>query len=519
MRPSERPYITDHQAVPDQTLRQFKHPLHIQPVALRADERNQTKPIVPASQPLYETDFYEQHSPSYEELEENLPANFFSVTSMNNMRLMQISGAMRAVRLIPYSAEPTTGQLSPATEWWVGRAYHSELSAQTSPALQPVPISESLPPLIQLSFDTMSTDATILSLPQAETATKKRAFWLGSGGRTIITLLIGIALLALVVRFVNMPITLHILRYNLATPRGLFFASMAGLSLICSYCIRGARWRLFLQPIGKVSLLCAIQLFWVAMFINFILPVQGGELAKSLMLKRICNIPISKSLPTIAMDKTLDLLPALFIMALVPFIPGIHMSPMLWTILGLVSSILVGLIVTVGLMAMSRRIAGRVIHAGLRFLPQKLASKIEDFAFGFIDALLAGMSRPRIFFPAILLTLLAVGCDGLFALFSFWTVGVTSMTFWIAIFGYAVYTMFYILPTPPGHVGSNEFAGFIVFSELLGYKQNEVTAMFIFSHPLGAVIMGIACMLCLSGLGLSFSNAISLKQHEAGSKM
>src|ERR1700730_11237987 len=172
MRPSEQPYITDHQAVPDRTLRQFKHPLHIHTVALRADERNQTKPIVPTSQPLYETDFYEQHSPSYEELEENLPANFLSVTSMNNMRLMQISGAMRAVRLIPYSAEPTTGQLSPATEWWVGRAYHSELPAQTSPALQPVPISESLPPLIQLSFDTMSTDATILSLPRAETATK-----------------------------------------------------------------------------------------------------------------------------------------------------------------------------------------------------------------------------------------------------------------------------------------------------------------------------------------------------------
>jgi uncharacterized protein (TIRG00374 family) len=321
-------------------------------------------------------------------------------------------------------------------------------------------------------------------------------------------------MLALVARFVNIPLTLYILKSNLETPRGVLFATLAGISLASAYCIRGARWRLFLLPIGKVSLLQAVQLFWIAIFINFILPVQGGELAKSLMLKRICNIPVSQSLPTVAMDKALDLLPALFIMVLVPFIPGIHMNPTLWVILGFVGSILIGLICAVVIMAISRRIATKLIRLALSILPKGLAEKIESFAFGFIDSLLAGASRPKIFIPAVLLTLIAVACDGLFALFSFWTVGVSSMTFWIAIFGYAVYTMFYILPTPPGHVGSNEFAGFIVFSQLLGYKQNDVTAMFIFSHPLGALIMGIACMICLSGLGLSFSNAISLKHVE-----
>ena len=235
-------------------------------------------------------------------------------------------------------------------------------------------------------------------------------------------------------------------------------------------------------------------------------------MAKSLMLKRICNIPISQSLPTVAMDKTLDLLPALLIMALVPFIPGIPMRPMLWLLLGIVGGILIGMVLTIIVMALSRSIATRLIHLGLSFLPERLAGKIEGFALGFIDSLLAGASRPKIFVPAVLLTMLAVTCDGFFALFSFWTVGVNGMTFGIAIFGYAVYTMFYILPTPPGYVGSNEFAGFIVFSQLLGYKQNEVAAMFIFSHPLGALIMGLACLLCLSGLKLSFSHAITLKQ-------
>ncbi len=513
MRQPERPFYTDHQAPHDKARRQFKHPFRSLATDMLPDKEDQRTFFEPSAQPFQKTGlppYLLCDSHSYEELDKNLPSNLFDVTSMSNMRLMQISGAMRAIRLVPYAPEEPIS-VSPSTdEWPLAEESHYTLPAAFSPSASQIePISDSLPPLSlsQISITTAQT-APMQEVPE----TKKQLYWQSQTLKIVLMLLLGIGMLALVVRFVNMPLTFKILQRNLETPRGIFFACLSGLALASSYCIRGARWRLFLKPIGKVSLLQAIQLFWIAVFINFILPVQGGELAKSLMLKRISNIPVSQSLPTVAMDKALDLLPALFIMALVPFIPGIHMSPTLWIILSFVGSILIGLIFAVFLMALSRKWATSLICSTLGFLPKGLAEKIESFAFGFIDSLLAGASRPKIFLPAVLLTLIAVGCDGLFALFSFWAVGVSTMTFWIAIFGYAVYSMFYILPTPPGHIGSNEFAGFIVFSELLGYKQSDVTAMFIFSHPLGAVIMGLACILCLSGLNLSFSNAISLKQ-------
>ncbi|HEU5230064.1 MAG TPA: hypothetical protein VFU49_19750, partial [Ktedonobacteraceae bacterium] len=119
-------------------------------------------------------------------------------------------------------------------------------------------------------------------------------------------------------------------------------------------------------------------------------------------------------------------------------------------------------------------------------------------------------SQPAIFIPAVLLTIIAVIFDGLFAMLAFWTIGY-QIAFGTAIFGYTVYNMFYILPTPPGQVGSNEAIGLLVFSGLLHLDPHVVTAMFFFSHPWAALLMTASGMTCLSTLGLTISGAIKVQ--------
>ena len=143
-------------------------------------------------------------------------------------------------------------------------------------------------------------------------------------------------------------------------------------------------------------------------------------------------------------------------------------------------------------------------------LPKSIGSKVESFATGFVDSLLAGASQPRIFIPAIILTIVAVLFDGLFAMLAFWTIGY-HITFGIALFGYSVYNMFYILPTPPGQVGSNEAVGLLVFSGLLHIPAMQVTAMFVFSHPWAAVLMCTTGLICLSALGLTITGAMKVQ--------
>lgn len=356
------------------------------------------------------------------------------------------------------------------------------------------------------------------SLPQLPVAVvpspvKKQAAWrawLSSPAAKItFGLLIGIGMLYLVTKFVDIGATANVLQQNLATPRGITLALLSGIAFLAAFSIRGMRWKLFLNPIGHISTFKAIQLFLVGIFLNFLLPIRGGEVAKSLMLKRIANIPVSQSLPTVAMDKALDLVPALFIMAIVPFL-GVTMDIKLWFILGTVGGLLLVLIFFIALAAWKRTAAIGLMQKMTGLLPSSLGNKVAGFATGFVDSLLLGARRPKIFLPAVLLTCIAVIFDGLFAMLAFWTIGY-PIPFGTSIFGYTVYNMFYILPTPPGQVGSNEVAGLLVFHGLLGLPADKVTAMFVFSHPWAALLMTITGMACLSALGLTISSAMKVQ--------
>ena len=331
--------------------------------------------------------------------------------------------------------------------------------------------------------------------------------------KIMIGLLIGIGLLVLVSRFVNLSFTLHVLQHNLATPRGLILALLSGIAFLSAFSVRGIRWKLFLNPVGNVSTFTAIRLFFISIFINFLLPISSGEIAKSLMLKRTLAIPISRSLPTVAMDRSMDLLPALFIIIIVPFL-GIQMDIKLWLVLGTVASLLICLILFVGLAAWKRDAAITLLSKITAMLPKTYGSKITDFATGFVETLLNGIRRPKIFIPALLLTCIAVIFDSLFALFAFWTIGF-PISFGTAIFGYTVFNMFFILPTPPGQLGSNEAVGLLVFTGLLRLPPSKVTAMIIFSHPWAALLMCTAGIISLKALGLTIATAMRGQPEES----
>jgi uncharacterized protein (TIRG00374 family) len=331
--------------------------------------------------------------------------------------------------------------------------------------------------------------------------------------QVVIGLLIGIGLLFLVSRFVNIAFTLHVLRQNLTTPQGLFFALLSGIAFLSAFSIRGVRWKLFLNPICKVSTFTTIRLYLISIFINFLLPISSGEIAKSLMLKRTAAVPIGRSLPTVAMDRSMDLLPAFFIILLVPLL-GMHMDIKLWLVLCIVAALFILLVLFAILAGWKRDAAITLLSKITSILPKTYGSKITAFATSFVDSLLTVVRRPRTFMLAALLTCVAVTFDSLFALLAFRTIGF-PISFGTALFGYTVFNMFFILPTPPGQLGSNEAVGLLVFTGLLRLPASKVSAMIIFSHPWAALLMCTAGILSLKALGLKISTAMR-KQPEEG---
>ena len=320
---------------------------------------------------------------------------------------------------------------------------------------------------------------------------------------------IGIGLLFAVAHFVDIPTTLRIIGRNLTTPQGILFTLLASGTFVTAFCFRAVRWKFFLNPVRKVGTIKIIQLFLIGVFLNFVLPIRAGELAKSLVLKRISRIPLNQSLPTIAMDKAMDLLPALFLVALIPFL-GIQIDKIIWTILGLANTALIGLILFVLLAAWKRAIAIRLLQFFTKVLPGFLRNKIEAFVIGFVDTLLLSAKRPRTLVIAVILTGIGVFFDGLYNFFAFWAIG-HPISIQQALFGYMLFNLFYILPNPPGQVGSNEVIALLIFSGILHIPPESVTAMVVLFHPWSGLLMCGMGMGCLSALGVSLSNAVRVQ--------
>ncbi|MGH2509830.1 MAG: lysylphosphatidylglycerol synthase transmembrane domain-containing protein, partial [Ktedonobacteraceae bacterium] len=323
-------------------------------------------------------------------------------------------------------------------------------------------------------------------------------------------LLVGLGLLLLAALFVNLPATLALFSTHLFTLQGIGLALLVGLVYLVGHVLRGLRWKLFLNPLGQVSTFKVLELSQLTAWLNFLLPMRTGEVARASALKRLANIPISQSLPTIAIDKVLDLLPALVILALVPLL-RISMDVQLWLVLGLTGLVLLLLLLFSGLIVWKRPVALHVLHTMLLLFPQVIGHKIAGFVTGFVDAFLVGIGSPMLFLPALLLAGLAALCDGLFAMLAFWALG-TPISFGTALFGYTLCTLFSILPTPPGQLGSNEIVGLLIFSGLLGLPASAVAAMYIFAHLWMALLLSTVGFASLLALGLTLKNALHVQE-------
>ena len=322
-------------------------------------------------------------------------------------------------------------------------------------------------------------------------------------------LVIGIALLIVGLYFVNLPATLHIIYSRLTTTRGQLMALLASISFVMAFSFRALRWRLFLNPVKRLSPVKVIELFLVGVFLNFLLPLRIGELAKSFILKRTENIPISQSLPTITMDKAMDLLPACFIIVMLPLM-GLHVDIKFWLVLGLAGGGLCAFLGFLALAVWKYNLAITLLRKITGLLPAKFGGKIEVFAINFIDALLLSARNPKIFLPALLLTAIGVVFDGLYNMFGFWTIGY-HIPLTHAIFGYMLFNLFYILPNPPGQVGSNEVVALLIFTGLLRIPSQSVIAMAIFFHPWSGLLMCFMGMVCLGLLGVKLSNVLRIQ--------
>ena len=111
-------------------------------------------------------------------------------------------------------------------------------------------------------------------------------------------------------------------------------------------------------------------------------------------------------------------------------------------------------------------------------------------------------------------TVIALGLDALFCLLAFRAVGVT-VSLLVVLYGYTLFNLSFILPSPPGQVGSNELIGLLIFSGVFRVNRTGVGAMFLFSHPWTGILMTCTGLACLSAMSLTLRGTLRLaRDHE-----
>jgi uncharacterized protein (TIRG00374 family) len=317
--------------------------------------------------------------------------------------------------------------------------------------------------------------------------------------RSLVGLAVGGVLLLAFLRLTNVNAVLARLEH--LSPG---YAFLCGIPFLAAYVVRALRWRCFLRP-DNVSVGTAVGIYQVATFVNWLLPVRGGEVVKCLLLRRSNGIPVGRSLATVSMDKAMDLLPAVVLVAVLPF-AGLHLARALWALLltALAAVLLIALLLV---FATTRRDVAQSVLS--KALPRSSRERISPSIAQFVETLGSLIRQPRLMMTAVAYTAVAVVLDALFCLLAFKAVGI-SVALPVVLYGYTFFNLAFILPTPPGQVGSNELVGLLLFAGVLGMDKGGVGAMFLFSHPWTAVLMTVSGLACLSVMGVTLGRALRL---------
>jgi uncharacterized protein (TIRG00374 family) len=275
---------------------------------------------------------------------------------------------------------------------------------------------------------------------------------------------------------------------------------------LSSSLIRSQRWRLVLRPIASVPLLDLFLIIMASSLVNFVIPLRTGEIARSLLLKQRHRIPMSASLPTIAVDRSFDLL-AVMVVGTIGALSGIRLGGRLSTVLLAGGLLLLVFVVFVILAILS---GDRLLALADRLLPKRLASHLRDRLLGIIKGLLAGFTavgrQPKGLLTMIALSFLCAVLDGTLFYCLLRSIGV-YVSYAIVLTGYALFALTFLVPGAPGYVGSMEAFGSLVFSAL-GVGVESAASAVVLYHALNAVMLGVMGGLAMWALGLRPASAV-----------
>jgi uncharacterized membrane protein YbhN (UPF0104 family) len=338
--------------------------------------------------------------------------------------------------------------------------------------------------------------------------------------RAIAGLFVGLVILGVWLYFVGFEETLG----NLATvtPGPAILATFAW---VLSMVLRGWKWHRILVFTQAVPWLVSEKVYWLSSFLNVLFPFRVGELARSLFLKRLVEMPVSASLPTVLVDRLYSVAVILLSLLFLPLTSFRLGSPFGWG--GIRSQLAdpgaagfrwgvgiaaAGFMTTLVALYVLRNHRSLLLGLGrklLYFLPNRLADPLFGFADATLDSMRIVRSDAWSTLQLLGLSVAVLLADALKDHFVLRAFGLRVPVV-ECFFGVGLTNLAFILPSPPAGIGSNEWYATLVYTAGFGYDRTRVASGALFGHLMTTLVVAAGGALSLSSLGISLTESLRI---------
>ena len=320
--------------------------------------------------------------------------------------------------------------------------------------------------------------------------------------KLLIGIVLGIILIYFSVRGIHFDQTLSYLK-TIYVP----YAALALLLIVFMQVLRSYRWGVILEPMEKIGQSTLFAVTSIGYLAILAIPARVGELARPFLIAQKSSVRMPSALGTIVVERVLDGLAVLSITMIVAAFFVQQVPP--WIIKSSIIFSMTTFVIIAGIIGMiwRRERALKVMDRIVRWLPDKLAVKINNVIHHFIDGFQVITDFKRLLYV-------------LFLSIVIWVVDVASVYALFLAFGFnlsvlAAFVLMVILiigvaiPTAPGFIGTWHYAC-IISLELFGIAKPEAFAFAVVYHFLTILILITLGVIFLPFYRFSFSSITKL---------
>ncbi len=271
---------------------------------------------------------------------------------------------------------------------------------------------------------------------------------------------------------------------------------------VLTYVLQGWRWALLLTPIGRLRPIKATQAIYAALFMNEVVPLRLGEIARAFLAARWLTAPITRVIPSIVAERFLD---ALFLAVGVGlaglFVPLPRKMVEAWKILAAVVLLAACLLVVIII-----RREKKMEREGPHMQPPsshgfraRASALLESLAHGLQEI---GLS-PRLY-AAAALSLAMLACQGI-AVWSVMRGYGLDLSLAAGAVVMIVVRLGTAIPNAPANVGSFQFFTVLALG-LFGIEKTEAAAFSIVDFAVLTLPLWSLGLLSLARAGMSLGS-------------